>query len=137
MMPDATIMSLNNAAAGLWIVPHHVVTMHGAIGNFIGTPRMPLKWIPEDATVWAYECGGDEHPRVDRLFTAEPIWGTCALAGALVAMYMQFDRIVLVGCDMMGAYGSASKLGAWKPWLPYMKGRVTSLRGNLTELLRN
>jgi len=133
--PHATCMILNDAGRGMRLTPNFVAAMHCAVNNFIDTPRMPLSRIPTSALVCGYECNGDQHPRVDFVCSAEPIWGTCALFGVLSALWLGVDCIVLAGCPLSGAYGKGTKLDPWKVWAPYFRGRVRAMSGALVQIL--
>ena len=134
--PTARTMVLNDSARGMGtLAVDFVATMHCAVNNFIDTNRMPLSRIPLNAVVCGYECNGDEHSRVDFVFGAEPIWGTCALFGVLSGLYLGFDWLTLVGCPLEGAYGSPSKLEAWEEWAPWLRGRVEAWSGNVRKIL--
>ena len=133
--PKAALMVLNDSGRGMELVPDYIATMHGSAGNFMGTPRMPLSRIPDSAVVASYNCNGDEHERVDHVFQADPVWGTCALFGTLCALYFGYGSIKLVGCPLEGAYGGGTKLEWWKPWAPWFDGRVQAMSGNLIAIL--
>jgi hypothetical protein len=137
LYPDARLMVLNDSGRGFdpKLVPDFVVTMHCAVNNFIATPRMPLSRIPDTAAVYGWHCNGDQHERVDEVFSADPIWGTCALFGVLCAFHCGFERVLLAGCPLDGPYGSASKLNAWRQWKPWFIGRVEALSGNVRKVL--
>jgi len=135
MMPYAHVMNINNAGREQDIIPQLVATQHGAYQNFIGTHRMPLKYIPEDAFVMCSPCNGDQHHRIDAVYGGTPMWGTSALFGVLCACYHGYDRMVIAGCDMRGGYGSESKLDSWRAWKPYIKPRIVAvISGKLKEL---
>ena len=137
MAPTAHVCILNDSKRDMdGIEEQMTVTMHGAVNNFIGTHRMPLSRISDDSTVISYVCGGDEHERVDAVYSCDSVWGTCALFGVLSAFYHGYDSVILAGCPMLGAYGSESKLGSWQPWLPHLIGRVSSLSGNTMKMFK-
>lgn len=133
--PRAVCMTLNDANRDMRLTPNFVATMHCAVNNFIDTPRMPLFRIPSSALVCGYACNGDQHPRVDFVLSADPIWGTCALFGVLSAMWLGVHRIVLAGCPLSGAYSAGTKLDPWKAWAPYFRGRVRAMSGALIDIL--
>lgn len=138
LYPKARLMVLNDSARGMGDLHNDfVATMHCAVNNFIGTPRMPLSRIPSHAVVCGYECNGDQHPRVDFVLSCEPVWGTCALFGVLSAFYLGFDWVTLVGCPLSGAYGAGTKLDPWREWARYFDGRVEAWSGALIEVLND
>lgn len=135
LMPYALVMNINNAGQERDVVPQMVATQHGAVANFIATPRMPLDYIPSDAFVMCSACNGDQHERVDVVYDGHPMWGTSTMFGVLCALYHGFDDILIVGCDMRGGYGGEAKLDSWRAWSDIMKGHVRIISGKLIGIL--
>lgn len=135
MEPCALTMAVNNGCADIGVRPQLLGTLHAGMKDLIGPQYMPIDKM-YDAFVVGEDKNNWNHERIDMPMHGYPTMGTSAMFTVLAAVYLGFERIVIVGCPLTRhLYGNGTTLNTWKLWSPMLCQRATSLSGNTKRIL--